>query len=364
MKKIRIRWYQPIVFVFFVLMGRGVVQLVFASPNNTPQASDIAKSKRVAAPPPGTVDDRQALPPNASVSGNGVIEPRDKQTNVGAGVAGRIAKILVAEGAMVHAGDELLELDSGVERAALAAASADAEALSAQLARAVRGSRSEDIAAAIADSDTAKARAALSRGIAERLVQAGAGGGATVDEIDRANRQAQADKAAAASAAAHSQAVLEGSRREDIQLARAQLTAAEARRDQAQAVVDKLIVRAPIDGEVLQVLFRAGEYYVPGGTALVVVGDTSQLRARMDVDERDIGRVALGDSVIVRANAFAGVDFTGKVVELGRRMGRKNIRTDDPVERNDTKIREVVIVLDAPKGLIVGQRVTCYVLPR
>ena len=128
MKKIRIRWYQPIVFVFFVLMGRGVVQLVFASPNNTPQASDIAKSKRVAAPPPGTVDDRQALPPNASVSGNGVIEPRDKQTNVGAGVAGRIAKILVAEGATVHAGDELLELDSGVERAALAAASADAEA--------------------------------------------------------------------------------------------------------------------------------------------------------------------------------------------------------------------------------------------
>ena len=41
-------------------------------------------------------------------------------------------------------------------------------------------------------------------------------------------------------------------------------------------------------------------------------------------------------------------------------MGRKNVRTDDPAERNDTKILEVVLALDAAEGLIVGQRVTCY----
>jgi HlyD family secretion protein len=51
----------------------------------------------------------------------------------------------------------------------------------------------------------------------------------------------------------------------------------------------------------------------------------------------------------------------GKVVEVGRRFGRKNVRTDDPVERNDTKILEVVIELEGHELLVPGQRVMSYV---
>jgi HlyD family secretion protein len=86
------------------------------------------------------------------------------------------------------------------------------------------------------------------------------------------------------------------------------------------------------------------------------------LRARLDVDERDIGRIIIGAKTIVRASAFPGKDYPGTIVAIGRRMGRKNVRTDDPVERNDTKILEVVIALDATPPLVVGQRVTGYVL--
>ena len=42
-------------------------------------------------------------------------------------------------------------------------------------------------------------------------------------------------------------------------------------------------------------------------------------------------------------------------------MGRKNIRTDDPVERIDTKILEVVIELDKREGLLTGLRVVSVV---
>ena len=42
-------------------------------------------------------------------------------------------------------------------------------------------------------------------------------------------------------------------------------------------------------------------------------------------------------------------------------MGRKNVRSDDPTERNDTKVLEVVLVLDAPEGLVIGQRVMAFV---
>jgi HlyD family secretion protein len=42
-------------------------------------------------------------------------------------------------------------------------------------------------------------------------------------------------------------------------------------------------------------------------------------------------------------------------------MGRKNVRTDDPVERIDTKILEVVLELDDAQTLVPGQRVMSYV---
>ena len=42
-------------------------------------------------------------------------------------------------------------------------------------------------------------------------------------------------------------------------------------------------------------------------------------------------------------------------------MGRKNVRTDDPTERIDTKILEVVLELDEREGLFPGLRVVGYV---
>ena len=69
----------------------------------------------------------------------------------------------------------------------------------------------------------------------------------------------------------------------------------------------------------------------------------------------------MGASAYVTADAFGPQRFTGKVVEVGRRFGRKNIRTDDPVERNDTKVLETVIELDGKPPLVPGQRVTSFV---
>lgn len=364
MNRFRIRWYVIVGFAFLGVMGIGTIRLLRSEPSNRPRPEDVVKAGRSAVALKGTGDERDAEKPAGSVSGIGVIEPRDRVTNVGAPVAGRIAKVLVTEGQRVNAGDELLELDNAVERAVLAAAAADFLAANAQLARVVRGSRVQEVQAATADADAARARADLSKAVAERLSQAAASGAVTPDELERATGQARADLSSALAAEARAHAVLAGSRQEDVKLAHAQADAVAARRDEAQAKLDGMIVRAPSAGEVLQVLVRPGEFYQTGADPLVVMGDTRELRVRMDVDERDVGRIAIGNAVTVRANAFAGVDFTGKVIEIGRRMGRKNVRTDDPTERTDTKILEVLVALDSPKGLIIGQRVICYVQGR
>jgi len=182
------------------------------------------------------------------------------------------------------------------------------------------------------------------------------------DELDRARRPATADKQTARAAEARAQAARVGSRAEDVTAARAAVASAETRLAQARATLERRRIRAPYEGEVLQVKARAGEYYTPGASeAPVVLGDTRRLRVRMDVDERDIGRVKLGQGAYAVADAFPGVRFTGKVAEIGRRMGRKNVRTDDPTERIDTKILEVVIDLDEATRLLPGLRVTSYI---
>ena len=93
----------------------------------------------------------------------------------------------------------------------------------------------------------------------------------------------------------------------------------------------------------------------------MVLGDLRAIRVRVDVDERDIARARLGAPGYVTLSAFPGRRFAGKVVEVGARMGRKNIRTDDPVERLDVKILEVVLQIDEPEGLVPGIRVTGYI---
>ncbi|MEO0604314.1 MAG: HlyD family secretion protein, partial [Myxococcota bacterium] len=121
-------------------------------------------------------------------------------------------------------------------------------------------------------------------------------------------------------------------------------------------------VVSPIEGEVLEVLVEGGEYVQPGGVEpVVVVGDTRTLKARIDIDERDLARLSEGAKVLVTADAYPGRTFEGRIEEVGRRMGRKNVRTDEPTQRIDVKILEVVVDLGDVDDLIVGQRVMAWV---
>ena len=354
--------------LFFLLLGTCGVQIVrsaTAAPVTEPVAKDEKKAERTAVSRVGGADVKDPLPPPASevVGGNGVVEPAERETRVAAEVSAVVAKVLVKEGDHVEAGQLLVQLDDSVERAALAAAEADLEGEKANLAKALKGVRVEDRDAVAADVEAAKARAELSANVFARTQQLATSGATTPDELERTKRQAQTDAANLQASQARLRAAEAGSRREEISFQRARTLAAEAKVAQAKAQVDRLAVHAPAAGEVLQVKVRPGELYTLSGASdgMVVMGDTSRLRVRMDVDERDVAAVQVGASAYVTADAFGDRTFEGKVVEVGRRFGRKNVRTDDPIEKNDTKILETVLELEGTPPLIVGQRVVAFV---
>lgn len=274
---------------------------------NKPGEKDVKKAARILSPDAYTAGVSVA---GDVVGGNAIMEPDGREVGLSPAVPGIVARILVKEGQRVEKGAELLVLEDSVERAALAAAQADHEA--------------------------AQSRSELSGANAARMEKLVKGGAATAEERDAKVFQAAIDRSA--------------------------VKQAQARVTQARAALDQKTIRAPRGGEILQIVAREGEYYNPqGGAVSLRMGDTTKLNARMDVDERDVARIRIGEPAWVIAESFGDRKFPGKVVEIARRMGRKNIRTDDPTEKIDTKILEIVIELEAGRDLIPGERVKAFV---
>jgi HlyD family secretion protein len=345
--------------LLFLLAGV-TVRSALAGPQNVPNERDVARASR----PLAAGEDYERAPALEGhwIAGNGVVEPRERETRVAGAVPGRLEKLLVREGEKVQAGQILAVLENSIESATLAGAQADVRAAAAELAKVAHGMRAEDVAAVVADTESLEAKASLSRRALRRARRLGAHGAATEEELERAEQQAAADDKALESARAKLKAAKSGSRREEIALARAKLDSAEARMRQADAQLEQRRILAPIAGEVLQLKLRPGEYYLPGSAEpLAVLGDTEHLRARVDVDEREVALVARGARAFVTSSAFGDRKFPARVIELARRMGRKNVRSDDPTERLDTKILETVLELEDAAGLFPGMRVVGYI---
>ena len=87
------------------------------------------------------------------------------------------------------------------------------------------------------------------------------------------------------------------------------------------------------------------------------VADTRRFQVRAFVEELDAASVQPGMPAQIFADGMAGRELRGRVVRLSPRMGRKELRSDHPAERFDTKTREVWIELEGVEPLVVGLRV-------
>ncbi len=297
-----------------------------------------------------------------AIVGPGRVEPVSEEIHVSAEIEGRLREVRVDEGGRVHRGDTVAVIENSDYAARVALAEAEVASRAAELDRVVRGARAEErreAAAAVreAEATVANAQAELRRYqalYADRLTAR--------EEMERRDTAAK-EADARLEAARHHQAFVEAAARsEDRARAEAQVRLAEAHLAEARSLLAKTAIAAPISGVVLRRHFRAGET-VTAGTPILTIGDVSRLRVRMELDERDVGRVHTGQAAWCTAEAYPGRRFEGRIVRIGQMLGRKNIRTDDPAERADRKILEALIELDRGAQLPTGLRVDVFVRP-
>jgi multidrug resistance efflux pump len=186
------------------------------------------------------------------------------------------------------------------------------------------------------------------------------------EELERYSREADVAKAKYDAAVQQHALVDDRAREEDRSLAEADVKLAQAQLDEAQARYDKTFIRSPIDGSVLRKHHRNGESVSNSSTVpdpVLTIGDRKALRVRMDVDETDVSKVTVGQRAYVTADAYGKQKFWGRVVRVGQQLGPKNVRTDEPTEKVDTKILETLLELDAGSQLPDGLRVDAFIVP-
>jgi HlyD family secretion protein len=93
---------------------------------------------------------------------------------------------------------------------------------------------------------------------------------------------------------------------------------------------------------------------------LITLADLSNLRVRAELDERDIGKVQVGQRAVVRAAAFPGRDFEGKVASMAQIVGPGRISTRGARKLSDVDVLDVVVDLAEPGPLVVGMQVDVY----
>lgn len=305
----------------------------------------------------------------------GVIKVSAPTASAAGGFGGvRVDRVLVKEGATVKANQPLAVLDTYQTLLASAMqAEAQVKEAEARLAQVQAGAKQGDINAQRAtvlraQAELPKAEAELLKVDAEfqkakrdydrfaKLFNEGA-----VNELEVSNRKLTLDttekqRQQAAQVVEQARLELEGTKQTlssvaevrptDIQQAQASVQVAIANFQRAKADLDKAIVRAPSDGQVLKIHSEPGE--VVGNEGVIDLGRTNQMYVVAEVDENSINRVKSGQRAKITGFAFSG-EMMGTVDRVGLQVRKNAVLNTDPVDKTDTRVVEVKIRLDDSK---------------
>jgi multidrug resistance efflux pump len=303
-------------------------------------------------------------PADAEVAGAGIVEAQTENISVGSNLPGIVTDVYVKVGQKVKQGDKLFRLDDRALNAERIVKRASLTSAKKQLDKLEQMPRREEIPALEARLREAQANLTDQDDQAQRarrLYQQRAIG---EEERVRREQSARAAREQVRRAEADLALLKAGAWRPDKEVAKAAVAMAEAQLKQVETDIERLVVTALVDGEVLQVNVRPGEYVnAQGGTALVVLGNVHRLHVRVDIDEHDIPRFRTGSSARAYLRGDPRQEFRLRFVRVEPYVIPKKSLTGDNTERVDTRVLQVIYSVEpTEKRLYVGQQVDVYVV--
>jgi len=290
---------------------------------------------------------RQTVP--LTITANGSVDP-ERSINVSPKTSGTLKTLLVNVGDTVQEGQILAYMDDSSLQGQLTQAQGQLASAEANLQKLLAGNRSEDIASAQAQLEEAEAKLRQTeltlrqnqdlydaRAIALRDLES--------SRADRDSAQAQVKQAQQSLALQQA-----GSRSEDIAAAKADVVSAKGSLQNMQIQIDQMVIRAPFSGTVIRKYADPGAFVAPttaassefSATSSSILSLASKNQVVAKVAETSIARIRIGQSAVIRADAYQGKTFAGRITEIS---------PQSTVEQNVTSF-EVKVALDDPQKVL------------
>jgi HlyD family secretion protein len=246
-----------------------------------------------------------------SVAGIGIIEPKSELINIGVEIPGIVRNIAIKVGDTVEKGAVLFELDQRDINAQIKTLEAKLISLKVQ---------AEDAAAQFEIVNSMKDSRAVAK-----------------DDFNRRNFASQT--------------------------AIAKVKEIESQIDYLTTTKERLTITAPIEGTILEVNIRPGEYASIGklNDALVTMGDISTLHVRVEIDEENSNRLKSGSSAMgmIRGKSKEDIPLTFVRFEPYVKP-KKNLAVSG--QRVDTRVLQIIYALpNNTKDIFVGQQMDVFI---
>jgi HlyD family secretion protein len=299
-----------------------------------------------------------------TVAAVGLVEPSSENIAVSTAVSGLVVAVYVKAGDRVKRAAPLFSLDDRDLQSELALRKSSLEVARRRLARLEHAPRPEEIPQA--EARVREAAAALANAQNEqRLIESVVDKRAIREEDVLRRREAAKGAEARLDEARAALALLKaGTWADDLAVARAEVANAEAQVRRVEADLDRLTMRAPIAGEILQCNVRVGEYAQAAQLQrpLLVMGEVGQLHVRVDIDENDVWRLQPDSpaEAAERGNSIRRAKL--QFVRLEPLVVPKKSLTGDSTERVDTRVLQAIFrFADRKVPFFVGQQMDVFI---
>lgn len=305
-------------------------------------------------------------PFGVSLAASGIVEPKFESIAIGSALSGIVLDVFVpaeSVGQQVAKGDPLFRVDDRHLKGQLALHTANLQAAKALLSKLQAMPRQEELPPFEAKVQAMVAQRSRLLDQFERSKQLFTTKATTDEELTQRRLSFEEADQKLAQTRSELDLLKAGAWQPEIEIAKASIAVAEAQLQQTQIEIDRALVRAPVDGEVLQVLVRPGQAVsTQPGQALIMLGDITERRVRVDIDEHDIPRF---DSQ-AQAKAFrrgdAQHELSLRFIRLEPFVTPKKVLTGDNTERTDTRVLQVIYAIEeATVPVYVGQQLDVFI---
>lgn len=307
-------------------------------------------------------------PPAASalkrfVAAEGKIETEPGgQVDVGSVLIGRIAKFYVKVGDEVKPGDPLAALDSKDYQARLRESESELEVALSRLAEVRSGARPEEIKRAKAALDGVVAEAELAKKNLIRHKDLHAKGFIPEHQLEEKVSAFKVAKARVKERRQEMSLLEKGPKAETIAFYEKSVERAKAATALNRSLLEKSVIRSPISGRVIRRLMEEGETIIPE-FPMLTVADVTRVRVNAEVDETDIGKIALGDTADITSDAYPGQVYKGVIEEINDYVGERKVKPNNTAKNMDMKVIQVKLALKERTPLKIGMTVDVRITP-